>query len=259
MSPLIWLTASAALPIGFAVGWLLRGRGLTRNDQADWMTRIAARDRELHEVREDLADATLALQNAQTKSEESSEADSATADLARERARADAVTERLRATEAELADVRDLEMRVSSSGPPDLLRRIEELEVDLSAPASHRCPDPAAHPSTVLSPTPISGVDEQRETAAHGQKPIVEPSSVESGADTGSETDDLTRIAGIGNGLAKVLKSMGIATFEDLSGIDNEAVERLDQLVGGVRDRFERHDWPGAARDLQAEKAAAAP
>jgi len=258
MSPLIWLAAAVALPIGIAVGWLLGGRGSARNDQADWRTRIAARDRELHEVREALADATFALQNAQERSNDSPEADSAAADLARERARADAVTERLQATEAELADVRDPELRDPGRGPPDLLRRIEELEVELSVVASHRCPDPAAHPSTVLSPTPIPDVDRQTESAVHGQQPILESSPVESRADAGGEADDLTRIGGIGNGLAKVLKGMGIATFEDLSGIDDEAVERLDQLVGGVRDRFERHDWPGAARDLQAEKAAAA-
>ena len=258
MSPLIWLAAAVALPIGFAVGWVLHGRLSDRSDQADWGTRIAARDRDLQEVREELADATFALQNAHTESNVSPEVDSASADLARERARADAVTERLRATEAELADARDLEARGSSSALPDLLRRIEELEVDLSALTSDRCPDPAAHPSTVLSPTPISGIDRQTEPAAHGQRPILEPSSVESRADTGTEDDDLTRIAGIGNGLAKVLRSMGIATFEDLSGIDDEAVGRLDQLVGGVRDRFERHDWPRAARDLQAAKATAA-
>ncbi|MCJ7725422.1 MAG: hypothetical protein MUP76_03425 [Acidimicrobiia bacterium] len=65
-------------------------------------------------------------------------------------------------------------------------------------------------------------------------------------------------MAGISIGLAKLLRTMGIASFEDLSAIDDATVDRLDALVGGVRDRFERNTWAEAARDLHVRKLVAA-
>jgi len=70
--------------------------------------------------------------------------------------------------------------------------------------------------------------------------------------------DDLTRVAGIGAGLAKVLRSMGISTFEQLAAMDEAAMTRLDDLVGGIRDRSMRHDWAGVARELHADSTVAA-
>ncbi len=63
---------------------------------------------------------------------------------------------------------------------------------------------------------------------------------------------------GIGVGLAKVLRSMGISTFGQVAAMDEATMSRLDDLVGGIRDRSMRHDWAGAALALQVEGTVAA-
>lgn len=254
MSPVIVGAVAAALLIGLGGGWLLRSRIAPDNRDADWRTRIAARDRDLHDTREELAEVTFALQEAQSAVAQTVAPQSAADELARELARADALAERLRAAEAEIADVRNLEAPAFHNDQPDLLQRIEELEVELAGVASHRCPDPSLHASPDL-PAAAEETGRRRDPVPGPYEPPIPDTA---GVDPADETDDLTRVAGIGIGLAKVLRTMGIDSFEDLARIDDDTIGRLDELVGGVRDRFDRHDWPVAAGALHAAKVATA-
>ncbi len=156
MSPLIWLAASAALLVGLGAGWALGISRCRRTDEGDWKTRIAARDNDLQKAQEDLADVTFSLQEAEARLTThpgvatdggltNADPGAAKAEAARERARADALAQRLRTAEADLADFGDPQTNAGPGADPELVRRIEELEVELTALASHRCPDPTAH------------------------------------------------------------------------------------------------------------------
>ena len=248
---LILPAAGLALVLGFGTGWLLRSRGGDRQDAADWKTRLAARDRDLHEAREEAAELTMALQAAAPDAMVPNGDPVLDGDAASERAHEDDLAERLRAAEAELADARNLEPDDAGTGAPDLLRRIEELEAELTTIASHRCPDPSAHamPGLMASTRP-------RPTLTPEPLPAETPEPVS--ASDQAPSDDLTRVAGIGVGLAKVLRSMGISTFEQLAAMDEATMTRLDDLVGGIRDRSMRHDWAGIARELHADSTVAA-
>ncbi|MCJ7725423.1 MAG: hypothetical protein MUP76_03430 [Acidimicrobiia bacterium] len=147
MPSLIWLIGIAALAVGIAMGWLLHVRRIGHREQVDWRTRVAARDRDLHDLREQLTRVTIELQEANARRGATDELGILEADLAAQRSRAAAAEARLSAAEVELADVRDLEIGGGASSDTDLLHRIEELEVELTALASHRCPDPGAHSS----------------------------------------------------------------------------------------------------------------
>jgi predicted flap endonuclease-1-like 5' DNA nuclease len=249
---LILPVAGLALLLGFGAGWLLRSRRGELLDAADWKTRLAARDRDLQEARREAAELTMALQSASPNAAVLNGDSKPGEELAAEQARADDLAERLRAAEAELADTRNLEPNETGSGAPDLLHRIEELEAELTTLASHRCPDPSAHAMPGLMSARRGRPTPKSEDVASRARQLVAAASAEPLA------DDLTRVGGIGTGLAKVLRSMGISTFEQLSAMDEATMTRLDYLFAGIRERAERHDWPAAARALHADRSAAA-
>ena len=222
---------------------MLRSARSDEGRLGDWKTRLAARDRDVAEAQEQLADVTVELQESRAELERlrKGEPDELQRRLAEAEETAASLAERLRAAEAEIADLSDLE--VDGDGDPDLGRRVEQLEVELATAASLQCPNPSAHRRRDAGdgsddPAPDSAVPVDEEKVASGE----------------NGSDDLTLIKGIGNGMARVLKTMGISTYRDLAEISESEVDRLDALVGGARDRFERNDWVGSARSQHAAK-----
>jgi predicted flap endonuclease-1-like 5' DNA nuclease len=65
--------------------------------------------------------------------------------------------------------------------------------------------------------------------------------------------DDLKLIKGIGPKIESVLHEHGITTFQQIAELDDEAIARLDEVLGAFRGRIERDDWVGSAQDLVAE------
>jgi len=156
MSLLIWLASSVALLAGLGAGWALGTGRCPRDDAGDWKTRMAARDNDLQKAQEDLADITISLQEAEARlaAQTGMPADldlsnpdpgAFEAEVARERARADALAERLSAAEADLANSGRPDSNAGTAADSELADRIEELEVDVASLASHQCPDPTAH------------------------------------------------------------------------------------------------------------------
>jgi len=167
MSLLIWLTAAAAALVGFGLGWLLRGQPPGGRESADWRTRVAARDRDLHNTRQELVEVTIALQNARAESSDPV-LEPLVVDLAEEPARSGANGARLTAaevTEAADQDLRDMEVWDSGTGSPDLLHRIEELEVELAMLASNRCPNPGAHVANIAATASTTGPKRERKAS----------------------------------------------------------------------------------------------
>jgi predicted flap endonuclease-1-like 5' DNA nuclease len=211
--PLVaWISVAAALALGAGAGWSIRGNRHRSLAAADWLTRLAARDRELHDARQQTADLTVALHEAAARAA--------------------------------------IEPSVDAGGRDGLLHRIEELEVELTALASLRCPDPGAHTGPGARP---AGTSPRRDRHRAGTEREPNPDRAEPPTTVRrKETapDDLTRISGIGTGLAKLLRGRGITSFEGLARLDEAMIVELDRLVGGIRERFARHDWRAAARAL---------
>jgi len=60
-----WIAPAAALLAGFLLGWAIRAGRDTSDSRQDWKTRLAARDTDVREAQDRLADATVELQAAQ--------------------------------------------------------------------------------------------------------------------------------------------------------------------------------------------------
>ncbi|MEM1199544.1 MAG: EAL domain-containing protein, partial [Pseudomonadota bacterium] len=63
--------------------------------------------------------------------------------------------------------------------------------------------------------------------------------------------DDLTKIKGIGPALARELHNMGFHTFRQLSELDPDQIEQVNDQIG-FPGRVERENWIGQARDFAA-------
>ena len=66
------------------------------------------------------------------------------------------------------------------------------------------------------------------------------------------QKDDLKRISGIAQVLEKKLNAFGVYTYRQIMEWDNVAVAEFSKLLS-FRDRIERDDWIGQARNLQYE------
>ena len=218
------VVGGSALLIGFVVGRLFRRGGSHGSEEADWRVRVAARDRDLGDAVERLADAEIELQALRERlmalPSRDPETEAQIADL----------TEELGLADDELTRLRSLGVDKSPAGSSALARRLESLEVELSTLASLRCPDPSAH----------------RRSLAGSQAPAAPP----------PKDDDLTLITGVGPGLAEILRAMGYRTFTDIAGLSDDDLEEITQVAGGVIGSSAREGWVESARRLAAHDAA---
>ena len=137
------------------------------------------------------------------------------------RARVAALAEELTEAEDELTRLRALGV---DRAPVDgsVARRLETLEAELATLESLRCPDPSAH---------------RRRGATEPQE------------------DDLTRITGVGRGLAEILRDLGYRTFEDVAGMTDDDLAAITDLAGGIAGPASREAWVRSARRLADESA----
>lgn len=63
-------------------------------------------------------------------------------------------------------------------------------------------------------------------------------------------TDDLKIISGVGPKLEKMLYDFGITTFYQLSRLDNEGINALNEKIEFFPGRMERDNWIGQAEEL---------
>lgn len=63
-------------------------------------------------------------------------------------------------------------------------------------------------------------------------------------------TDDLKIISGVGPKLEKMLHEFGITTFYQLSQLDNEGINALNEKIEFFPGRMERDNWIGQAEEL---------
>ena len=70
------------------------------------------------------------------------------------------------------------------------------------------------------------------------------------------EPDDLTRIKGVGEELAKRLNKLGITQFAQIANFSDDELAKIDEVLN-FKGRIEREDWVGQAKALMAEATAA--
>jgi NADH-quinone oxidoreductase subunit J len=82
-----------------------------------------------------------------------------------------------------------------------------------------------------------------RNAASAGAVAVLEPAQ-----------DDLKRIKGVGPKLEKLLHKNGIFTFEELAGLSQGELEKLDTQLEEFKGRIWRDDWLSQAKRLAEEK-----
>lgn len=65
-----------------------------------------------------------------------------------------------------------------------------------------------------------------------------------------TKEDDLTQLKGIGEKMAKALKSEGIKTFKDLAGLTDSKIQSLNANIKGFAASCKRNDWINAAKKM---------
>lgn len=217
------LLSIAALIVGLLIGWAIRGRrSATADSETDWKTRLAARDRDLASLREEVADLTVRLEGTGIPVAPNLDID------------VDELMERLETAEDE---VRRLQSQDRPIGDTELAHRLESLEAELASAHSQLCPDPTVH-ETSMRVRPAAAV------------PTTNGSASETPRDQVAEGDDLTRITGIGDGLASVLRGMGITTYEAVMEMTDDQLAELDGLFDGIAATAARDGWVASAKEL---------
>lgn len=226
MSEGLWLpvTATAGLVVGGIIGaWAARRRAERIRRAADWEGRLAARDRDLAEAVDRMLEADLALHDAIEARRGGPGVDPEA------EARIGVLTEELAEAEDELTRLRALAIdHVPDEG--SVADRMERLEAELVTLESFRCPDPSAHRPRPVEPQP---------------QPAPQPVG-----------DDLTRITGVGPGLASVLRHLGYDRFEDVARLTDDDLSSIAELTGGVAGPAAREGWVLSAKRLAEERAA---
>jgi predicted nuclease with TOPRIM domain len=147
---------AAGLLTGVLLGWLVARRQVIASNDADWKTRLAARDADSRVLAEELSTAVTERDALRT------ELRKARVELAETQTRAAGNPARygtfagpdleaqVEALERELAEMEDelTHLRAGERPPAGdsvLRNRIEELEAELATLETLRCPDPGAH------------------------------------------------------------------------------------------------------------------
>jgi predicted flap endonuclease-1-like 5' DNA nuclease len=111
----------------------------------------------------------------------------------------------------------------------------------------------AKPPSTPPAPPPKVETGETKIDAAAEDAVEVAAAAQELAATEAAappSDDDLTRIKGIGLGLAKQLNDLGITNLHQLASLSDDHVKALDVGLQGFKGRCSREDWVGQAKAL---------
>ena len=158
---MIWLIAVAGTVAGLVVGWLARGgRNKDGDTREDWKTRLAARDTDLVDAQQELADLIVEFESIAARSESAEVAEShqtydgAAQELRDELLEARASAQRL---SDEIEELRAVTIPLAASKA--MRSRVEEMEVELASLESMQCLDPRSARHSVTAPDENRGGD----------------------------------------------------------------------------------------------------
>jgi predicted flap endonuclease-1-like 5' DNA nuclease len=148
-----------------------------------------------------------------------------------------------------------------------LWRRRRPEVAELGAPAAER---PVLRP-VGAEPEPMAAEPVAAEPLPAEPEPVApelvtaEPVAAEPAAESAPEPtpeptpeplreDDLRRIRGIGPAIERSLHSLGIRTYRQLALLDSDGMNEVREALRDFRQRIDREDWVGQARELHREK-----
>jgi len=103
---------------------------------------------------------------------------------------------------------------------------------------------PSAKPAKAAAPAPAA--------ADTAEAPAAEEIAPQQYGTPPDQTDDLTKIAGVGPKLAELLNELGIYTFAQIAAWTPENVAWVDARLK-FKGRIERDDWIAKSKELSAE------
>lgn len=76
------------------------------------------------------------------------------------------------------------------------------------------------------------------------------PTAAPAADSAADHADDLTRIKGIGPGLARQLDELGIRNFAQIAALSEKELAGIDEKLSSIKGRCFRDDWIGQAKKL---------
>ncbi|NNE15554.1 MAG: 30S ribosomal protein S16 [Saprospiraceae bacterium] len=126
----------------------------------------------------------------------------------------------------------------------------EETPTEAEAPASEETPTEAEAPASEETPTEAEAPAAEETPAVAEEAPAKEEVKEEAAPakeEAAADSDDLTKIEGIGPAIAKALNSNGIGSFADLAGKTPEDVKAILDAAEGNFGGHEPTTWPKQA------------
>ena len=111
--------------------------------------------------------------------------------------------------------------------------------------------DPMAAPQELTpreTATEVAAAPAEQEAAAEVAETVVEQAPAEPAP--AAAPDDLTRIKGIGPGLARQLNDLGIRNFSQIAALSEAELAAIDEKLTSIKGRCFRDDWIGQAKAL---------
>jgi len=116
-------------------------------------------------------------------------------------------------------------------------------------------PEPVPDPAVAAEPEPVvdpAAAAEPEPVPDPGMAP--EPAPPDGFVAEPEQADDLRRIRGIGRAIESSLHGLGIRSYRQLVMLDEAGLDRVRDAGRDFRQRIEREDWIGQARQLHREK-----
>ena len=123
--------------------------------------------------------------------------------------------------------------------------RVRTETVDVLTPGAA----PAARNTLLVDAPPVVAPPGAELMGGIGE---VVSAAVSDAAGSGGDSDDLTRIKGLGPKLAGLLRGLGIARLDQIAAWSEADVARIDAQLGAFQGRIARDNWIEQARYLAA-------
>lgn len=117
---------------------------------------------------------------------------------------------------------------------------------------------PVEPPPVEPEPVEVKAEPEASEAVAAEPLPGADPAGEAPVAAASADSDDLTRIRGIGPAIERKLREHGLTTFQQIAELSDADMTALDNALD-FKGRIERDDWVAQAKKLAGRAAAGGP
>ena len=109
---------------------------------------------------------------------------------------------------------------------------------------------PATRNQALIDSPPVAAVPPASPMGVAGAGTVAAAAVQEAAAKAAPDSDDLTRIKGVGPKLAALLNELGISQLAQIAAWTDADIERIDAQLGRFEGRIRRDDWVSQAQLL---------